>query len=403
MLVEKAQIASEFHSDGRVNPWKTTPRKASIIFFLAVFFTFTTIAIANDIMALGRKSPLHFVIDILLSGTFAMGYAQGAFVLRQRFWKLLIPLVFLQFGLNYLLATMFPGAGEPFAMNAAGLQRLQVRLTFDGLAAITAMALGYAGFVYVLVSEGRRFAQAQAEMGRQQAVLEGELAAAREVQQLILPEARTILPGFLIESEYVPAREVGGDFFQIIRHADGSVLIVAGDVSGKGLKAGMLVALLIGAIRTVARFNPDPVVVLEELNLRLLGRSDAQATCLALTIDLDGQVMLANAGHTTPFVNGESLELEGALPLGIFAGAEFSQMRFELKEGDRLALLSDGVAEATNADGQLFGFEAVEGLMRRAGSAKEVADAARAFGQEDDISVIFVTRTAVPEAIGLIA
>ncbi len=78
-------------------------------------------------------------------------------------------------------------------------------------------------------------------------------------------------------------------------------------------------------------------------------------------------------------------------------------MRFELKEGDRLALLSDGVAEATNADGQLFGFEAVEGLMRRAGSAKEVADAARAFGQEDDISVIFVTRTAVPEAIGLIA
>ena len=221
---------------------------------------------------------------------------------------------------------------------------------------------------------------------------------AQEVQQVVLPEARTTLPGLVIESEYRPALEVGGDFFQIIPHkTDGSLLIVAGDVTGKGLKAGMLVALLVGAIRTVARFNPNPSVVLNELNHRLLGRGDAQATCLALNIANDGASILANAGHMPPYLNGEPVAMEGSLPLGMIEGAEYSVMRFQLKENDKLVLLSDGIAEATDAEGHLFGFERVHELLGTAGSAAEVATAAQSFGQEDDISVIYVTRTAVTE------
>jgi len=88
---------------------------------------------------------------------------------------------------------------------------------------------------------------------RQQRLMELDVKQAREVQQMILPQAQTALPGLVIESEYRPAREVGGDFFQIIpRPDDGSLLIVAGDVTGKGLKAGMLVALLVGAIRSTS-------------------------------------------------------------------------------------------------------------------------------------------------------
>ena len=90
--------------------------------------------------------------------------------------------------------------------------------------------------------------------------------------------------------------------------------------------------------------------------------------------------------------------MEGALPLGMIEDAEFSVMHFQLKQGDRLMLLSDGVAEATDADGQLFGFERVHELLRTANSAVEVAAAAQAFGQSDDISVISVTRTAVSES-----
>ena len=174
-----------------------------------------------------------------------------------------------------------------------------------------------------------------------------DVRQAQEVQQVILPEGRTTLPGLAIESEYHPAREVGGDFFQIIPHAtDGSLLIVAGDVTGKGLKAGMLVALLVGAIRSTAELNAQPEFVLRALNRRLLGRGDAQATCLALRIDADGRAMLANAGHMPPYLNGHLVAVEGTLPLGMKDGAEISVMRFNLKEQDRLVLLSDGVAEA---------------------------------------------------------
>ena len=220
-----------------------------------------------------------------------------------------------------------------------------------------------------------------------------DVKQAQEVQQVILPPARMTLPGLEIESEYRPAMEVGGDFFQIIPHpTNGSVLIVAGDVAGKGLRSGMLVALLVGAIRTAVRFNPDPRVMLGELNQRLIGRGDAQATCLALRIDADGAVTLANAGHLPPYLNGAPLAMEGALPLGMLQEAVFPVMHFKLAEGDWLLLLSDGIAEARNADGQLFGFERVEQLLQAHPSAADLAAAAQSFGQQDDISVISVTR-----------
>jgi Stage II sporulation protein E (SpoIIE) len=225
-----------------------------------------------------------------------------------------------------------------------------------------------------------------------------DVKQAQEVQQVILPESRTTLPGLMIESEYRPALEVGGDLFQIIPHpTDGSLLIVAGDVTGKGLKAGMLVALLVGAIRTAAETSAEPEFVLGALNRRLLGRGDAQATCLALSIAPNGEITLANAGHVPPYLNGEPVAMEGALPLGMMPGTEFSVMHFKLTEGDRLVLMSDGIVEARDADGHLFGFERIHELLRTASSAAEVASAAQKFGQEDDISVISVTRVAVLE------
>jgi hypothetical protein len=222
-----------------------------------------------------------------------------------------------------------------------------------------------------------------------------DVRQAQEVQQVILPQAHSSFPGLEIESEYRPARQVGGDFFQIIPdETDGSVLIIAGDVTGKGLKAGMLVALLVGAIRSTVEMTTEPMGLLQALNRRLLGRSDAQATCLALRIEKDGCATLANAGHIAPYLNGEPMAMEGALPLGMVEGAEFSVMHFKLNERDRLMLMSDGIAEATDANGKLFGFERVHDLLRASGNASDVASAAQKFGQEDDISVISVTFTA---------
>ncbi|MFP5236949.1 MAG: SpoIIE family protein phosphatase [Acidobacteriota bacterium] len=237
---------------------------------------------------------------------------------------------------------------------------------------------------------------------RRQRLMALDVKQAQEVQQVILPETHTITPNLTIESEYRPAREVGGDFFQVIPHpSDGSLLIVAGDVTGKGLKAGMLVALLVGAIRSTAELNPDPLTVLDALNRRLRGRGEAHATCLALSIDRNGQVTLANAGHLAPYLNAEPVAMEGALPLGMIDRPEFSVMRFALQPGDKLVLVSDGVAEATDAEGGLFGFERTHEMLRSARSAAEIAAAAQAFGQEDDISVVTVTYTGSAEPSGL--
>jgi serine phosphatase RsbU (regulator of sigma subunit) len=234
---------------------------------------------------------------------------------------------------------------------------------------------------------------------RRQREMALDVKQAQQVQQVLIPEALPQIPGLTIESEYRPAREVGGDFFQIIPHAtDGSVLIVTGDVTGHGLQAGMLVALIVGAIRERAETSFDPLRMLQSLNRRLLGRGHAHATCLALRIASDGAVTLANAGHLPPYLNGKELPMEGALPLGMVESAEFFVMHFELAPGDSLMLLSDGVAEARNERGELFGFERIHALLQKPITAAEIATVAQTFGQQDDISVLSVTRASIMKA-----
>ena len=233
---------------------------------------------------------------------------------------------------------------------------------------------------------------------RRQREMALDVKQAQEVQQVLIPMALPQVPGLIIESEYRPAREVGGDFFQILPHpTDGSVLIVVGDVTGHGLQAGMLVALLVGAIRSTAQFDPDPLVMLHCLNQRLFGRGHAHATCLALRLAPDGAVRLANAGHLPPYVNGNELAMEGALPLGMIESPEFSLMHFDLASGATLTLLSDGVAEARDEQGRLFGFERIHDLLQKPITAAEIATAAQTFGQQDDISVLAVTRFAITD------
>jgi Stage II sporulation protein E (SpoIIE) len=233
----------------------------------------------------------------------------------------------------------------------------------------------------------RRFLRGQHE--REQFRMEMEQA--RQVQQMLIPEALPVIPGLTLESEYRPTRRVGGDFFQILAHpSDGSVLIVVGDVAGHGLQAAMLVSLLVGVIRNQAEASFDPLNLLQSLNRRLLGRGHANATCLALRIAQDGSVTLANAGHLPPYVNGKEMSMQGALPLGTAEGTEFAVMHFQLEPGDRLTFVSDGVVEATNEKRELFGFARTQGISNQ--PAATIAETAQNFGQEDDITVVSVVR-----------
>jgi serine phosphatase RsbU (regulator of sigma subunit) len=220
-----------------------------------------------------------------------------------------------------------------------------------------------------------------------------EIEQAQQIQHVLIPDELPRIAGFAIESEYRPAREVGGDFFQIMPGQElGSALIVVGDVMGKGLQAGMLVAVIVGAIRTAAQYHSDPLILMNNLNDQLSGRVGAIATCLILRITADGEVTLANAGHLAPYLNGVEMEMEGALPMGMLPHADFTVMHFQLAPGDTLMLMSDGVAEAQDQHKNLFGFERIGEMLQRPISAAALASAAQAFGQEDDILVLRIQR-----------
>jgi hypothetical protein len=228
-------------------------------------------------------------------------------------------------------------------------------------------------------------------ISRDQARTAAELDAAREIQRRLVPASLPTIPGYAIEAAYLPANEVGGDFYQFVMQPNGNSLIIMADVSGKGLKAAMTGALAIGALRTLTSEGLSPSAFLTRLNRELVQAQDGGfITCFCARVEAGGTVTLSNAGHLSPYLNGEEVETDSALPLGISLEAQYAECFIELKANDRLTLLSDGVVEARNAAGELFGFARTRDVSRQ--SAQSIAAVAQHFGQDDDITVLTLTR-----------
>jgi len=221
-----------------------------------------------------------------------------------------------------------------------------------------------------------------------------ELEAARAVQQVLVPEEIPAVAGFRIESVYKPAGQVGGDFFQILPLHAGGALVAIGDVSGKGMPAAMMVSLLVGRLQVLAETSTSPAEILRGLNRGLHARSAGGfTTCLILRADPDGTLTIANAGHIAPYRNGAEMAVENGLPLGTAEDTTYSDSNFCLNENEQLTLVTDGVVEARGKDGGLFGFARTQAISKQ--PAESIAQTAQEFGQDDDISVISVTRTTV--------
>jgi serine phosphatase RsbU (regulator of sigma subunit) len=214
-----------------------------------------------------------------------------------------------------------------------------------------------------------------------------ETVAAREAHRVLVSADIETIPGFQFESVYKPACEVGGDFFQVMPAADGGMLVVIGDVSGKGVPAAMKASLLVGTVRTLAHYTQRPSEILAAMNQRMLAPSDGGfTTCLVMHVYPDGSLTTANAGHLAPYLNGTELDIENGLPLGLAPGAAYAESSLLIEPGDQLTLLTDGVVEARSHTGELLGFERACALSTQ--TAENVAEAAQAFGQEDDITVL---------------
>jgi len=223
------------------------------------------------------------------------------------------------------------------------------------------------------------------EAARERAAYAAELQAASSVQQLLLQSGSRPTPGFQVESVYLPASEVGGDFFFVQPAPDGSLLAIVGDVSGKGLTAAMRVAMILGVLRRETSYHPAEILF--SLNNALVAQGQLGfATACCIRIALTGEFAFANAGHIAPYISSRELETIPALPLGLVANQHFELAQGRLGNGERLVLLSDGVPEARSQSGQLLGFERTAALCSQA--ADHIARTAQQFGQEDDITVV---------------
>jgi Stage II sporulation protein E (SpoIIE) len=233
---------------------------------------------------------------------------------------------------------------------------------------------------------------------REKQRLASELEAGRAVQQLLLSAPAAAGRHWTMDAVYMPAAEVGGDFYALLGGRNESSMLLIGDVSGKGLRAAMVVATILGAARQDASSGIDigPAEMLRRLNETLCASGlGGFATCLCATIGEDAILRYANAGHLPPYLNGCELDCAGSLPLGLASRTEYEECYLRVGEGDQLTFLTDGVAEAQTQAGELFGFDRTRELAGR--PAAEVAQAARQFGQQDDITVVTLTRLAATE------
>ena len=241
--------------------------------------------------------------------------------------------------------------------------------------------------------------------------IEQELHVARRIQQASLPESVPALEGWEISPNYRPAREVGGDFYDFLQLENGRLGLVVGDATGKGVPAALVMSTTCGMLRAVTQAsNYSPGEVLGRVNEALFARIPANmfVTCFYGVLDLEsGSFAYANAGHDLPYVRrgGDADELRArGMPLGLMPGMGYEEKEINLGAGDRALFYSDGLVEAHNPEGEMFGFPRLQALVAEHAEGDALVDflmeelysfTGERWEQEDDITLVTLYRVAL--------
>jgi serine phosphatase RsbU (regulator of sigma subunit) len=261
----------------------------------------------------------------------------------------------------------------------------------------------------------RREIQAREQRLKQEAHarerVEQELHVARRIQQASLPEAVPALEGWDISPNYRPAREVGGDFYDFLELEDGRLGLVVGDATGKGVPAALVMSTTCGMLRAVTQASDySPGEVLQRVNEALATRIPANmfVTCFYGVLDpKSGSFAYANAGHDLPYVRrgGDAEELMArGMPLGLMPGMTYEEKEIELEAGEAALFYSDGLVEAHNPEGEMFGFPRLQALVAEHAEGEPLVDfmmeelysfTGERWEQEDDITLVTLQRVAL--------
>jgi sigma-B regulation protein RsbU (phosphoserine phosphatase) len=251
--------------------------------------------------------------------------------------------------------------------------------------------------VAIAIHNARRFESERAE----RVAMDRDAQEARAIQQALLPKSSPYIPGFAISGRSVPARAVGGDWYDFIPFPDGRWGIVLADVSGKGTAAALLMSATRGMLRSLAEACCTPGEVLTKLNELMVDDFPAGKFVTMVYAVLDPRtrtVVFANAGHLRPlFINdrGEHfLDVERGLPLGLGCG-DYSETEIQLSSGSKLIFYSDGITEAVDSHEEEYGLSRLaEHAIKPDASAVSIIDEVRSFangsGVRDDASVVFM-------------
>jgi serine phosphatase RsbU (regulator of sigma subunit)/anti-sigma regulatory factor (Ser/Thr protein kinase) len=239
---------------------------------------------------------------------------------------------------------------------------------------------------------------------------EQELQVAQLIQQNFLPRELPQHPGWSLDAFYRPAREVGGDFYDVFDLPDGRLAIVVGDVTDKGVPAALVMASTRSVLRASAQRLQQPGLVLERVNDQLVGDMPPNmfVTCLYGVLEpAEGRFVFANAGHNLPAVQGADGAREvkaTGMPLGLIPGMSYDEAEFVLQPGESALLYSDAIPEAHDRGGDMFGFPRVLEVVGTAAPTERMIDRVldelhRFTGpdwvQEDDVTLVTVRRTGV--------
>ena len=244
---------------------------------------------------------------------------------------------------------------------------------------------------------------------RERERVEQELRVARSIQQASLPKEVPELEGWQISPHYRPAREVGGDFYDFLELPNGHLGLVVGDATGKGVPAALLMSTICGMLRAVALSVDSPGEVLELVNDAVSVRIPPNmfVTCFYAILDpRSGRLLYANAGHDLPYRRheggAEELRARG-MPLGLMPGMRYEENESILRSGEAALLYSDGLVEAHDPKGEMFGFPRLRKLIAEHPEERSLVaflmDELHSFTgegweQEDDITLVTLRRAA---------
>jgi serine phosphatase RsbU (regulator of sigma subunit)/predicted ester cyclase len=253
-------------------------------------------------------------------------------------------------------------------------------------------------------------AHLEQEMRKRERV-EHDLRVARSIQQASLPKGVPELKGWQIAPYYQPAREVGGDFYDFHLLPEGRLGLVVGDATGKGVPAALVMSTTCGMLRLAAQSHSSPSQMLQGVNEALFPYIPANmfVTCFYAILDPhSGRLIYANAGHDLPYLhrNGEAEELRArGMPLGLMSKMSYEEKETTLHVGEAALLYSDGLVEAHDAEGEMFGFPRLRALLAEHSAEEErlVGDflmeelysfVGEGWEQEDDITLLTLKRSA---------